>query len=211
MTSMKNPDALIPTRRSLLSKLKNWEDQKSWQEFFDTYAKLIYGVASKAGLTDAEAQEVVQETVIAVSRKMQEFKYDPAVGSFKGWLLHTTRWKIADQFRKRPPNWNAPKHASETPPRTATIERIPDPSGPELESVWEEEWEKNLLAVAMERVKRQVQARHYQIFDLYVVKKWPVQKVARTLGVNVGQVYLTKHRVSSLMRKEINGLSKNLI
>ena len=48
----------MPTRRSLLSRLKNREDQESWQDFFDTYWKLVYGVAIKAGLTDQEAQEV---------------------------------------------------------------------------------------------------------------------------------------------------------
>jgi len=64
-----NDDEFIPTRRTLLSRLKNWNDQESWKEFFETYARLIYSVAAKAGLTDAEAQDVVQETVIIVARK----------------------------------------------------------------------------------------------------------------------------------------------
>ena len=72
----------IPTRHSLLNRLKDWDDQTSWQEFFDTYWRLIYSVAIKAGLSDAEAQEVVQETVIGVARKISEFKADPAHGSF---------------------------------------------------------------------------------------------------------------------------------
>ena len=96
---VKNCGDLIPTRSSLLSRLKNWDDQESWKDFFNTYWRLIYEVALKAGLSDAEAQEVVQETVILVAKKMQDFKYDPAVGSFKNWLLHTTRWRINDQFR----------------------------------------------------------------------------------------------------------------
>jgi hypothetical protein len=53
------PNELIPTRESLLSRLKNWEDRDSWEDFFDTYWKLIYGTARKAGLTDAEAQDIV--------------------------------------------------------------------------------------------------------------------------------------------------------
>ena len=70
----------IPTRRSLLGRLKNWDDLASWQEFFDTYARLIHRVAVKAGLNDAEAQDVVQETIIIVARKIPGFKYDPALG-----------------------------------------------------------------------------------------------------------------------------------
>src|SRR5213592_3719047 len=96
-----NPDELIPTRWSLVTRLKNWDDQESWREFFDTYWKLIYGVATKAGLTDAEAQDVVQETIITVAKNVKDFKADPAFGSFKPWLLQTTRWRIADRFRSR--------------------------------------------------------------------------------------------------------------
>ena len=77
------PDDFIPTRHSLLSRLKDWDDQESWRDFFDTYWKLIYGVAIKSGMSDIEAQEVVQETVIAVAKKIPEFKTDPAFDLFK--------------------------------------------------------------------------------------------------------------------------------
>ena len=93
----------MATRRSLVDRLADWDDQRRWQEFFDTYWKLIYSAARKSGLTDAEAQEVVQETVITVAKNIDKLKYDPAIGSFKGWLLQITRWRIADQFRKREP------------------------------------------------------------------------------------------------------------
>src|SRR3989441_9251960 len=132
----RNSENLLPTRRSLLNRLKNWDDQESWKDFFDTYWKLIYGVALKAGLTDAEAEEVVQETVIAVAKKMGGFEYDPEIGSFKSWLLHTARWRISDQFRKRLPGAAAGGgRRREKDTRTSPIERIPDPAGPGLEAI----------------------------------------------------------------------------
>ncbi len=107
--------SLAATRRSLVDRLVNWDDQKRWQEFFDTYWKLIYATARKSGLTDAEAQEVVQETVITVAKKIDKLKYDPAIGSFKGWLLQITRWRIVDQFRKREPgNAKGPRGIDDT-------------------------------------------------------------------------------------------------
>src|SRR5215472_17537912 len=93
----------IATRATLLARLENLQDQASWQEFFDIYWKLIYGVARQAGMSDVEAQDVVQETIISVARHMPTFKYDPAIGSFKGWLLNMTRWRIIGQLRKRGP------------------------------------------------------------------------------------------------------------
>ena len=202
----RNSENLLPTRRSLLNRLKNWDDQESWKDFFDTYWKLIYGVAVRAGLTDAEAQEVVQETVIAVAKKIPEFQYNPEIGSFKSWLLHTAQWRISDQFRKRKSGADRGGGRREKNTGTSTIERIPDPAGLDLDAIWDAEWEKHLFEAAIERVKTQVKPKHYQIFDLYVIKQWPVEKVARTLEINVGQIYLTKHRVSALIRREFKKL-----
>jgi RNA polymerase sigma-70 factor (ECF subfamily) len=203
---MKN-SGLIATRRSLVDRLANWDDQRRWQEFFDTYWKLIYSAARKSGLADAEAQEVVQETVITVAKNIDRLKYDPALGSFKGWLLQITRWRIADQFRKREPEGAKRPHLQDDR-FTATIERVPDSRIVDLDAVWETEWKDNLLEAAIARVKRKIDPKQFQIFDCYVRKEWPAQKVAERLRVSVGQVYLARHRVAALLKKEIKALEK---
>jgi RNA polymerase sigma factor (sigma-70 family) len=198
---------LIATRRSLVDRLANWDDQRRWQEFFDTYWKLIYSAARKSGLADAEAQEVVQETVITVAKNIDRLQYDPAVGSFKGWLLQITRWRIADQFRKREPGGAKRSHL-QGDSFTATIDRVPDSRIVNLDAVWETEWKDNLLEAAIARVKRKIDPKQFQIFDCYVRKEWPAQKVAERLRVSVGQVYLARHRVAALLKKEIKALEK---
>jgi RNA polymerase sigma factor (sigma-70 family) len=198
---------LVTTRRSLVERLADWGDQLRWQEFFDTYWKLIYSAARQSGLTDAEAQEVVQETVITVAKNIDKLKYDPAIGSFKGWLLQITRWRIADQFRKREPG-NAKRPRSADDRATATIERVPDSRIADLDALWERDWKENLFEAAIARVKKKIEPKQFQIFDCYVRKEWPAQKVAERLGVNVGQVYLARHRVGALMKKEIRALGK---
>jgi RNA polymerase sigma factor (sigma-70 family) len=209
--AMNEVNELLPTRQSLLSRLRDWNDQEGWKLFFETYWKLIYNAAIKAGLTDAEAQDVVQETVISVSKSMPDFKYEPFAGSFKSWLLNLTGWRISDQLRKRQRGIASAHHTSDSTRRTATLERVPDPAGVELESIWDAEWEKNLMDAAIERVKRKVDPKQYQIFDLYALKKWPVTTIAETLKISVGRIYLTKHRVSRLIRKELEELESKLI
>ncbi len=200
---------LIATRRTLVERLADWGDQLRWQEFFDTYWKLIYSAARQSGLAEVEAQEVVQETVITVAKNIDKLKYDPAIGSFKGWLLQITRWRIADQFRKREPG-NAKRSRSVDDASTATIERIPDSQIGDLDAVWEAEWKENLFEAAITRVKKKVEPKQFQIFDCYVRKEWPAQKVAARLGVNVGQVYLARHRIGALLKKEIKALEKTV-
>ena len=209
------PDDLTPTRWTLIGRLKNWDDQESWREFFDTYWRLIYATAIRSGLTPVEAEEVVQETVISVAKNMPKFKADPAAGSFKAWLLTLTRWRIADQARRRPREEKARVHrppglASSDSASTATEERIPDPSRDLLDLVWEEEWEKNLVDAALEKIKPQVNAKHYQIYYLHVIKGLAAEKVAHALNVKVEQVYIIKQRLSRLLRQTIQELETKL-
>ena len=196
----------LKTRESLIERLKDREDKESWREFFNLYWQLIYGFAIKAGLGDTEAEEVVQETMITISNKLDDYVYEPKRCSFKSWMFHKARWRIIDQIRKRDPGFIESTGRKKETTQTATPEKIPDQELPKLETIWEEEWEKNLLEAAMERVKDQVSARQYQMFNLYVVKEWSVKEVKQLLHVNAGQVYLAKHRISGLIKKEIKKL-----
>src|SRR6185503_8642637 len=203
-------DDWLPTRTSLLRRLKQWEDQEGWRDFFDTYWRLIYAAAVKSGLNDAEAQDVVQDTVIIVARKMEDFKYDPAVDSFKGWLLYLTRKQIAQQYRKRARDHGSGGRTLNLDELTQELEEIPEQAGAGLEALWEQEWERNLWDAAIAKVKQQVSAKQFQMFNLYVIKEWEAVDAAKTLGVPVAQVYLAKHRISALVKKELEQLRTKL-
>lgn len=204
-------DDSIPTRSSLLSHIKDWDDQESWKTFVDTYWQPVFRIALKAGLTEEEAQDATQETILAIARKISGFKRDPALGSFRAWLFHTARWKITDQFRKRPPGGASSQPGSGDPDATGTTERISDPGGCDLETIWDEEYHHNLIEVALERVKRQVDPKAYQIYDCHVIKQWTVEEVMRTLGVSRHQVYNAKSRISKLLRKTIEQLETQML
>jgi RNA polymerase sigma-70 factor (ECF subfamily) len=202
-------DDYLETRQSLVARLKSWDDHESWREFLKIYGRLIHSVASQAGLTEQEAQEAVQETIITVARSMPSFRYDPSVCSFKTWLRHLARKRIADQFRKRnPSNKLVTLPESETSSHTAAIERIPDPQSLDVDFAWNIEWQKNIFEAAVGRVKGQVAVEQFQIFDLYVLKNWPAKRVTSTLGVSMAQVYLAKHRVLGAIKREAKRLEK---
>src|SRR5262245_51715676 len=95
------PQSSLATRPSLLVRLRDWNQQTAWQEFANDYVPLLRNVARKAGLTETEADEVVQEALIAVAKKIREFKHAGNRGSFRAWLYQQARWRIADQFRNR--------------------------------------------------------------------------------------------------------------
>jgi len=213
----------IPTRESLLLRLKRFDDSAGWREFFETYWGLIYNVARKAGLTDSEAQDVVQETVIAVARKIGGFDTDPRRGSFKSWLLGQARWRIGDQFRKRKRSdlnrgQCQPFHSegslnlgasgcSDDSSLTEPLHRVADPAGDCLERLWNQEWEQHMLHTALERVKARVSVKQFQMFDLHVGQGLSAAETARALGSTKAAVYMAKSRVGRLLKREIRALN----
>ena len=199
-------DDLIRTRATLLLRLKDWQDQAGWQDFFDTYWGLIFSLAVKCGLSPVEAEDVVQETLLAVAKLMPTFQYDPAIGSFKSWLLNLTRWRIADHLRNR-------RHLeiseADAPADGSPPVKLPAPVH-DPEEVWDEEWEKAIYQAAVLRTKRKVDPAHWQLFDCHVVKGWSAGDTAKALAVPVGQVYLVKHRLADVVKSEVERLKQEM-
>lgn len=194
-----------PTRKTLIERLDDWDDWASWDEFYRTYSSFVWHVARKSGLTNEESNDVVQETFIGVAKNLKKKKFDTSLGSFKSFLLNQARWRILDQFRRRKKQQSreADLHFDETEDRrTAPIERCADPNGTELEKLWDQEWNDKVMDIAMRRVRALVSPRQFQIFSCYVIKGWSPEKVKKELGVNAAQVYLAKHRVGRILRRE---------
>jgi RNA polymerase sigma-70 factor (ECF subfamily) len=218
MTTMATDEpSSIQTRPSLLNRLKAGDDSASWQEFYRVYGKLVRDFAIQAGLTDTEADEVVQETAIAMSRHLPEYRYDPGKCRFKTWLLNQASWRIKDQLKKRKKeaasallnnNDSGPANPGEDTSRTATIHRVPDPAAEDLDGLFETEWRKTVFSAALERVKQKFSLRQFQIFDLLVLKEWPAADVARSLGVTLANVYVTKHRIAAALKRESKRLEQ---
>jgi RNA polymerase sigma factor (sigma-70 family) len=205
-------DEFIPTRATLIDRLKNWQDQASWQDFFDTYWKLIYGLARKFGLKEEDAQDVVQDTLVSVANQMPNFKYDPELGSFKSWLRTVIRSRILDHIRKRGQTTTVPIHVdSDGGDESFTLKELPDQNSQNLDQVYEQEWQKNLLDAAIARVKRKLDPQKYQVFDCYVNKEWPPEKVAATFKISVDQVYLAKHRITDMIKSEAKRLESEML
>jgi len=120
-----------------------------------------------------------------------------------------TRWRINDQFRKRKKDTAmAGYEDAQDDRKTAVIDRVEDPNGETLDRIWDVEWKQNMAEAALEKVKLQVSPKQYQIFDSYVLKEWDAKKVQSVLGVSMAQVYLAKHRVGSVLKKELAKLEE---
>lgn len=196
-------EELIPTRSTLLARLKDLGDERSWADFYETYRRLIWRCAREAGLAEAEAEDVVQETVIAVARRMPSFHYDPADCSFKTWLYLVVRGRIADHYRRRGRRVVIAEPSPDEGTGTGLLEQIPDPASLQPDAAWEEEWEQVILAEALKRVRTQVKPEHFQLYNYHVIQGHSVEETTAHLQTNRAKVYMAKLRVGRLLKKEL--------
>ena len=201
----------LKTRASLLERLKDCDDQASWQEFHNIYRQLIGNFARKHRVPEHAIEDIIQDTLIAVVRAIRDFRYTPEKCSFKSWLLTVTCHRVADHFRRHAQEREKRhKGTAANPERTSTAERIPDPQSLMVDRIWDQEWKNKVVELALERFKTQASTKHFQIFYLAVIKEQPTSKVARALGVSSGQVYLVKHRLKGVFEKLVRKLEREL-
>ncbi|MBI3357232.1 MAG: sigma-70 family RNA polymerase sigma factor, partial [Nitrospirae bacterium] len=153
------------------------------------YRGLIVGFALKRGLSESEAEDVVQETFVAVAKGIGEFRYDPQKCAFKTWLMNLTSRRVADHFRKASRGGTSSLDSQDAA-RSPLLNSVPDPNVSELTRQWDEEWNKNLVEAALEHLKQQVDPKQFGVFYLHVVREQPPGQVAKSLGVSVAYVYL---------------------
>lgn len=195
-------DDSLPTRASLLLRLQDLDDHSSWMEFFDRYRRFIFGIALRMGLSRQDAEEVVQDTVISVSRGLPSFSYNPTKGSFKGWLMRVTQHKVVDQFRKLGRQVPTDGLPGET---TAIAEAAVDQP---FDAFWEAEWQHNLLQVATDQLRLAVSPRNFQIFDWTVRMGRTAEETAKAFGISTVLVRVTKFRVLHEFQRILRRLEK---
>ena len=205
---MKKREDALPTRTSLLRQVQNeaartrWE--AGWEEFYSIYRPLIFGVARQAGLNAEEAEDVVQDVMAELRGRISAFEPDGQRAPFKAWLLRMVRWRITDKLRDRLPV----AEGERTEGVDAQAARPEDSTGAVIEEQWEEAWRQRILEEALEQVRTQADARQFQIFRVVISQKIRAQEVAKSFGVSVMQVYLAKHRIAKLLKREVQRLEK---
>jgi RNA polymerase sigma-70 factor (ECF subfamily) len=185
------------TRVSLLVRIRDREDGDAWSEFVDLYAPLVYALARRRGLQEADAADLTQDVLRAVVRTAPRFVYDPGRGSFRGWLLTVARNQLrkwAHERQRRPP-------ASGSADDRRRIEEQPAPA--DEGDFWEAEYRARLFAWAAERVRPTFRPNTWAAFWQTAVEAREPGDVAAALGLTVGAVYIARSRVLARLREHI--------
>lgn len=202
-------EELLPTRPSLLAKLRNHDDSKAWKEFFDLYHPVIYRHAMRSGLRPADAEDVVQEIVVGVANKLPQFRYDPERCSFKTWLFRIARNKIADQFRRQ--GRQAQFYEVHSEASEAAALEIADPNALSPDKAWDLVFENTLRRAAIEYVTQRVKPMTMRLYLFHVVEGNSVKETVahfRSSQIKSSEVHLAKHRVQKMVDEALGRMRK---
>jgi RNA polymerase sigma-70 factor (ECF subfamily) len=190
------------TRASLLVRLRDPEDGAAWGEFVDLYAPLIYGYVRKQGLQDADAADLCQEVLTAVTGAVGRLDYDPARGAFRNWLFTAVRRKIVN-WRTSSANRFRAGGDTET---NEILNQVP--AADDGDSEWQAEWDRRLFAWACEQIRPSVTAATWQAFWRTAFEGQPGKQVAAELEMTVAAVYLARSRVLARLKDLIQSVEE---
>jgi RNA polymerase sigma factor (sigma-70 family) len=189
----------MQTRASLLLRIRDPKDVLAWAEFVRLYAPLLHAYGMKHGLQDADAADLAQETLRNVLRAAPEFVYDPARGSFRGWLYTIAR----NEIRKAAGRAAGRALTGDSEVREM-LDAVPDREADREE--WDREYRLNLFHWAARRVRAEFREATWQAFWRTAVGGEEIAAVASDLGLSAGGVYIARSRVTTRIRQEIRSV-----
>jgi RNA polymerase sigma-70 factor (ECF subfamily) len=191
------------TRASLLLRLRDSQDHEAWVEFVTLYEPVTYRLLRRHGLQDADARDLVQEMLLAVSRSVDRF--DPAKerGSFRGWLRTVARNLVINWLNRRERRPLA-RGGSDF---QAMLGSLPADCGPES-LLFDQEFRRALFQRAAEQVRRQVQPETWEAFwETAVVGTSPAD-AAKKFGMGVGAIRVAKCRVLARLQAVVREMEE---
>jgi len=183
------------TRATLLERLRDGTDPLGWEEFFERYGRLIYAAARARACSEPTAEEIVQDVMLALFEGRDAFRYDPARGRFRDWLCGMVRNKVAELRRR--PSERVRARGGDSDVGLLDVEA--DDDAPD--EAWQAVFEASLLAVLLDVVRREVNPRTYQAFELFTLREMPGSEVARITGLSRNAVYQARRKVFARLRE----------
>jgi RNA polymerase sigma-70 factor (ECF subfamily) len=191
------------TRQSLIDRVRNARDDAAWREFVSIYEPLVYRVARRQGLQDADAQEITQEVLIAVAGAIDRWQPTREQGAFRAWLFRITRNLTLNLLVKQQRQVRGTGDTA----WLRRLDEIPEPSAEES-AVFQEEYRRQLFRQAAQQVKPAVEEKTWQAFWSTCIEGHSIQSIARQLQMSVGSVYAARSRVTARLNAALRQMER---
>ena len=184
------------TSYSLIERIHDVADEASWVEFLGIYQPVVYRMARRRGLQDADAQDVIQQVFASIARSIDGWKAGKDRPPFRAWLTTVSRNAITNALARKP--WDRGAGS------TSVVNRLnaqPDPEVMTAEIV--KEARREIVYGATEQIRHEFSEQTWNIFWKTSIEGVPVAEVASSTGRSVGAIYVTRHRVLTRLKEKV--------
>jgi RNA polymerase sigma-70 factor (ECF subfamily) len=178
------------------------EDVEAWREFAAVYAPAVFELARRRGLQPADAEDFLQELLLAVARAAGRWQPDSSRARFRTWLQRVARNLLADHFARRARLTTSQEGCQDSPAQRAE----PHATDESLAEEFELEYRRAVFHRAAQLVRQRVSATTWEAFAQTAIDAVPVAAFSLRLGVAPGSIYVARSRVMKLLRQEVERL-----
>lgn len=183
------------TRESLILRLPNSADVEAWDRFIEIYEPLLFRLAGSKGFQPADAEDFVQEALLAVSKAVDRWLAREQRGRFRVWLFHIAQ-NLAANFLTRPKHKRLGSGDSQI---ARLLSELPA-RGSDSAELAQREYRRELFRWAAEKVREQVSEKHWKAFWLTSVDNVLIPDAAVELEMSVGSIYIARSRMTAKIR-----------
>lgn len=186
------------TRQTLIHRIKNQHDEKSWMEFIDVYRPYIAVIIRNMGVLEDEIDDHVQSVLVICWQKLPDFDYDPFQGRFRYWLSRIASYTVKNHIRK-------------IARRNELSEKmeIPHSIPAEVERMADEEWKSFISKMAWDNIREELSDKVRESFEMIMLGEKP-SVIGVSLDVEENTIHVYKRRVEKKLFREIQKLKVEL-
>jgi RNA polymerase sigma-70 factor, ECF subfamily len=197
MVTVEDDVPMTTTSATLMERVRRREDQTAWDRFVTLYTPLLHRWTELAGLADQDAADLIQEVFVILLRELPKFRYNPASGSFRGWLKTITVNKCRERLRRR--RFGAGQGGDDQ-----VVDQLP--AAADSDEFWEREYRERLVHRSLEVMRCQFEPTTWQACWETAVNGRTAKEVSLMLGLSENAVYVAKFRVLRRLRSELREL-----
>ncbi|HEX5103080.1 MAG TPA: sigma-70 family RNA polymerase sigma factor [Pirellulaceae bacterium] len=189
------------TSASLLDRLRDGPQSPAWLRMNDIYQPLIRSWLHRQDVLASDADDLVQEVLAVVVRRLPDFEHNQRVGAFRTWLKTITINVVRDHWRSKK---NRPAATGSSQLHDFLHQLEDQDSG--LSRLWDEEHDRHVTHRLLEMLKGDFEPKTWQAFTRMALDGLPAADVAQELGLTTNAVFIAKSRVLARLRQEAAGM-----
>ncbi|MFT5523328.1 MAG: RNA polymerase sigma-70 factor (ECF subfamily) [Pirellulaceae bacterium] len=191
----------METSFSLLERIREEGSEAAWRRLADLYTPLIRNWLRQRGVTDTDADDLSQDVLMVIARKLPDFEHNQNTGAFRSWLKNITINCLRDFWKKQKIRPTARGGSS----FAQILAELEDPHS-HCSQQWDREYEIYMTRQLMRMLRPQFSQQTWQAFEQLALRGMSASEVASQLGLTVNSVYIAKSRVLAKLRQEGRGL-----